>query len=209
MEIIWQFCFSIFIIFKIKTLTECEILLEDWKIWYLGNNNTADFRPNSASCLQQNNLPNLEHPSCMCFVARIDTVRNWLGLWYWQPLLSLVVKFWPQKAEKDLSLLTRCCKRVNCNFEGQQLICRDKRLFFHPEEMLLIPGRDSLWWWKRTEDNCRLSAKMSFHLGVERNRKQELGSFQELLDFVPATFSPSRSAGPLFVLTSCFKYNAT
>ena len=46
-------------------------------------------------------------------------------------------------------------------------------------------------------------------LGVERNRKQEFGSFQELLDFVPATFSPSRSAGPLFVLTSCFKYNAT
>ena len=46
-------------------------------------------------------------------------------------------------------------------------------------------------------------------LGVERNRKQEFSSFQELLDFVPATFSPSRSAGPLLVLAFCFKYNAT
>ena len=43
-------------------------------------------------------------------------------------------------------------------------------------------------------------------LGVERNRKQEFGSFQELLDLVPATFSPTCSAGPLFVLTSCFIY---
>ena len=46
-------------------------------------------------------------------------------------------------------------------------------------------------------------------LGVERNRKQEFGSFQELLDLVPATFSPTCSAGPLFVLTSCFIYNVT
>ena len=46
-------------------------------------------------------------------------------------------------------------------------------------------------------------------LGVERNRKQEFGSFQELLDFIPADFYPSRSAGPLFVLTSCFIYNVT
>ena len=46
-------------------------------------------------------------------------------------------------------------------------------------------------------------------LGVEQNRKQEFGSFQELLDLVPATFSPSRSAGSLFVLTSCFKCNVT
>ena len=30
-----------------------------------------------------------------------------------------------------------------------------------------------------------------FPLGVERNRKQETGSFQELLDLVPASFSPS------------------
>ena len=46
-------------------------------------------------------------------------------------------------------------------------------------------------------------------LGVERNRKQEFGSFQELLDLFPATFSPTCSAGPLFVLTSCFIYNVT
>ena len=46
-------------------------------------------------------------------------------------------------------------------------------------------------------------------LGVEQNRKQEFSSFQELLDFVPATFSPSCSAGPLLVLAFCFKYNAT
>ena len=46
-------------------------------------------------------------------------------------------------------------------------------------------------------------------VGVERNRKQEFGSFQELLDLVPATFSPTCSAGPLFVLTSCFIYNVT
>ena len=46
-------------------------------------------------------------------------------------------------------------------------------------------------------------------VGVERNRKQEFGSFQEVLDLVPATFSPTCSAGPLFVLTSCFIYNVT
>ena len=47
------------------------------------------------------------------------------------------------------------------------------------------------------------------YVGVEQNRKQEFGSFQELLDLVPATFSPSRSSGSLIVLTSCFKYNVT
>ena len=46
-------------------------------------------------------------------------------------------------------------------------------------------------------------------VGVERNRKQEFCSFQEVLDLVPATFSPTCSAGPLFVLTSCFIYNVT
>ena len=42
-----------------------------------------------------------------------------------------------------------------------------------------------------------LKSKAIF-VGVEQNRKQEFHSFQELLDFVPAIFSPSRSAGPLF-----------
>ena len=51
--------------------------------------------------------------------------------------------------------------------------------------------------------------RSSSNIGVEQNRKQEFGSFQELLDLVPATFSPTCSAGPLFVLTSCFIYNVT
>ena len=54
-----------------------------------------------------------------------------------------------------------------------------------------------------------LAAEEALYIGVERNRKQEFSLFQELLDFVPATFSPSRSAGPLLVLAFCFKYNAT
>ena len=61
------------------------------------------------------------------------------------------------------------------------------------DEMLTCWHVDMMTWW----------------LGVERNRKQEFGSFQEVLDLVPATFSPTCSAGPLFVLTSCFIYNVT
>ena len=58
-------------------------------------------------------------------------------------------------------------------------------------------------------ENCANPRLHGLEVGVERNRKQEFSSFQELLDFVPATFSPSRSAGPLLVLAFCFKYNAT
>ena len=46
-------------------------------------------------------------------------------------------------------------------------------------------------------------------LEARGSRKQECCSFQEVLDLVPATFSPTCSAGPLFVLTSCFIYNVT
>ena len=50
-----------------------------------------------------------------------------------------------------------------------------------------------------------LACQGILNVGVERNRKQETGSFQELLELVPAAFSPSHSAGHLLELTICFK----
>ena len=61
---------SIFIIYKIKTLTECEMKTDIYDILETA---TQQMLGQKVQVVCNNtNLYNLEHQSCTCYVARID-----------------------------------------------------------------------------------------------------------------------------------------
>ena len=61
---------SIFIIYKIKTLTECEMKTDMYDILETA---TQQMLGQKVQVVCNNkNLYNLEHQSCTCYVARID-----------------------------------------------------------------------------------------------------------------------------------------
>ena len=61
---------SIFIIYKIKTLTECEMKTDIYDILETATQQMLGQKV-QVVCINKN-LYNLEHQSCTCYVARID-----------------------------------------------------------------------------------------------------------------------------------------